>query len=184
MRRFVFCETACRFSRGLRWMGGFTLLLGLSGCGEEPPPEQKGEYRKFVSFTNKADVVKNPLSTVESRGDAVEADFNLDGIPDLAVLGRNKGVGSFIELFIQKLEEGSAEGAEASGAKQGDGSYYRVGVISEVGDEKITGLLLRKAETFTDLVMIVTPPEGKKRFVHYRNRGDGFERVSDKAGKN
>ena len=150
-----------------------------SGCTKKAE-EKKEEGPKKISFTNKVEVVKAEEITIVAEDQRVKADFNLDGIPDLAVVDPEAGTDGEVSIYIRvpKEEEQVEPGEEDKAGTEELAQYYVAGRITEFQDGTISGLASSRRKNFIDLIMLVTYADGRgSRMIHYQNDGTNFTEV-------
>ncbi|HNR93732.1 MAG TPA: hypothetical protein PKK36_03885 [Kiritimatiellia bacterium] len=162
------------------------LLVVLAfGCAKKEPaaaplPEQPPAE---VPFTATNEVVMREEIQIADERKAVEADFDMDGLDDLAVIDPREGHQNEVNIFIQKpADEPSAApaaAAAASGARlvspeKGKMVYYRAGVIRQPADGTVIGLMIRKRKDITDLLVLLQDETLNNQMLHYFNDGKKF----------
>ena len=143
----------------------------VSGCaGSEEKAEVEPEDSAVISFTNIFQTVADEELDVEEEGKTVMADFNMDGLPDMAVVHDTSPTNSEVSIYIRKPDAGR-EMVDAMV------SYYRVGTIREALGGRIVGIASARREKYTDLILLVNHPERGNEMIQYRNDGEGLKRV-------
>jgi len=149
-------------SRAIRCPILFALVVTiLSGCAKEKPPVPQPTV---FAFTNIDETIPEEEINVAERTKSVVADFNLDGLKDLAILehadqGRNE-----VSIYIRKQD---LEGGQAT-------IYYKGGAIRRPVEGKIVGIASRVWQKYTDLVLLIAYTNRGDEMVHYRNNGARF----------
>ena len=153
------------------------VALICAGCGQNPedvaaPPSQPPQPRVFA-FTNTAEV-----ATAEEIGEvlparSVKADFNLDGLQDLAVVEEGIEEGETqVTIYIRR--------AVTEGGVSELVSYYRGGWIQSATDGDIIGVMSSRRQQYTDLILLVARPDGPNAMVHFHSDGSSFSLVGEK----
>lgn len=147
-----------------------------SGCGAEiePAQERKDVPRptEIIEFSAADDAEAVVLSDDEVRtsAESVVADFNLDGIDDVAIIQEAEGDAKEVVVYIGKKE----------GAKKGRAlTFGMAGSIHSVWNGRIAGIATSRRKKYTDLIILVQREGGPTQMIHYRNSGDKFVLVSD-----
>ena len=163
------------------------LVVALAaGCAKkEPPvaaPPATEEPPAEVSFTATNEVVVREDIQIADERKAVEADFDMDGLDDLAVIDPREGHQNEVNIFIQKpAEEPPATGTppEAAGTQiasqeKGKIAYYHAGVIRQPQSGTVIGLMIRKRKDLTDLLVLLQDETLNNQMLHYFNDGQKF----------
>ncbi|MGD9873469.1 MAG: hypothetical protein AB7T27_04280 [Kiritimatiellia bacterium] len=152
----------------------------LSPAPAEPPAE--------VPFTSTEEVVaREDIQMAEEQNKTVTADFDMDGLEDLAVVDPRDGHQNEVNIYIQKPEEKQAQpapstapAAPAGGAasltspEKGKIQYYKAGVIRQPKDGTVIGLMIRKRKDITDLLVLLQDQTLNNQMLHYLNDGQKF----------
>lgn len=158
---------------------GLTLcLVTISACGKKSdeaaqnPPTAK----KPVSFANTNTILKaseaEPAIT-DTTAKSVTADFNNDGLKDLAVLNQTTGSKNEVEIYIQKKQEPTTPPVTA------EKEYFHAGTIQHEGDGRVIGLMVESQKQLADLVLLMEYPDRVNReMIHYKNNGEQFLLIS------
>jgi hypothetical protein len=160
---------------------GLTLcLLGFTGCKKEPAEEPvKPDGPKPVSFQNTNKVVAAKVAEPDVTDTTVvtaTADFNNDGLKDLAVLHKAKGRKNEVDIYIRKKPDAPTEGTPSATAKR---EYFHAGTIQQGGEGRVMGLMVESRQQFADLILLMEYSDRVNReMVHYRNDGKRFIVVS------
>ena len=156
---------------GSGWL--ITLCVALAGCGQPEPPKRETVTavvaepeapRDVFPFTSTNQTVTRRDIRLTAETPSVTADFNHDGLADIAVASESPGGENTITLYVQKP-------ASAAG---GETEYYRAGSIPNATDGRIIGLMSRKREEFADLILLVTRTNRPNEMLRYYNDGSGF----------
>jgi len=154
-------------------VGTFTLLTFAAGC--QPPAEPiTEEPTRRVAFSNVTQTVAEEDIAPAEQSDRVEADFNLDGLMDVALMRLKDGAADEVEIYIRVPPEPSAAGAAP--LVQGN-RYYKAGVIRREKGTKIVGVASRTRGEYTDLVVLISRSSAANEMIHYLNDGSGFSEV-------
>ncbi len=142
----------------------------LCGCAPPQPAVERGPTH-YVSFTNvEASVSEDVVNQADDKG-RVEADFNLDGLMDLALMRVRPGAPDEVEILIRRPPPVSGDNAAPLVAGN---VYYRAGVIRREPGTRIVGIASRVRDRFTDLVVLVAREGMRNEMIHYVNDGTGF----------
>jgi hypothetical protein len=149
-------------------------VVAICGCKPKPKPVQGAGRTSHLSFTNTAEVVsKAEVDAIRETG-RVEADLNLDGLPDLVLMRVMDDDTGEVEVFLRKPPTEPVEPVGSVAPMVQENAYIRVGTIRcEVG-ARITGIASRTRGRYTDLIVLVGRPGQVPRMVHYLNDGAGF----------
>lgn len=175
-----------------KWVSVLTLtILAAAGCSKTPPPPAppppppapaapapvaEAEPDTSFGFTNTAEAVSADRIKGADRTSSVAADFNRDGLADLAVVEKTENdSGQQVSIYIQKPPD-------PTGEKPATTVYYKGGAIRQPPEGKIQGVMTRQRGGYTDLILLVSGAAGKPKMVHYRNDGQQF-RAADLHGK-
>ena len=159
-------------------MCGFTcqVLCGVVAhsvvvCGCAPPePIVEQRPTNTVSFTNVAVTVSQDVVNGSGEKGRVEADFNLDGLTDLALIRVKEGAPDEVEIFIRKPASASGGGT----VPMAGNAYFRAGIIRRESGTRIVGIASRVHGRYTDLIVLVARAGSRNEMLHYVNDGSGF----------
>ncbi len=113
---------------------------------------------------------KAEVDTIRETG-RVEADLNLDGLPDLVLMRVMDDDTGEVEVFLRKPPPEPVGGVAPMVQ---DNVYIRVGTIRCEAGARITGIASRTRDRYTDLIVLIGRPGQAPRMVHYLNNGTGF----------
>lgn len=154
-------KTFLRFTRrAFAWLGVTALLAG--GCSRDsdaPPPPRATSF----SFENAEETVTADRIRGDDSAKPIVADFNLDGLDDLAVMEGDGDNQNEIVIYIRKRGESEEHPV-----------YYRGGSIQRHVDGHIIGVGHNRRGKQTDLLVLVARTNGPNDMVHYFNTGRGF----------
>lgn len=162
------------------------LVVALAaGCAKkEPPaaPPATEEPPAEVSFTATNEVVVREEIQIADERKAVEADFDMDGLDDLAVIDPREGHQNEVNIFIQKPAEEpaaaetppGASGVRIASPEKGKIAYYHAGVIRQPQSGTVIGLMIRKRKDLTDLLVLLQDETLNNQMLHYFNDGQKF----------
>lgn len=146
--------------------------LILVSCGGkkkiEPPPQPP--QRSFTFTETNSIVTASELEGAENAGKALKADFNLDGLDDLAVIRGQGHAQSEVDIYIQ-------EKAESDGTGGGETRFFRGGTIRRHDDGRIIGLVSKSNKEIVDIILLVTYSNRPNEMIHYQNDGKSFTEV-------
>ena len=97
----------------------------------------------------------------------MRADFNADGLEDIAVI-EGEADDKRITIYIRK---------HLIQSKEQEHVYFNAGGLEKISGGQIIGLMTRKNNKFTDLIVIVSFDDEPNQMVHYRNDGKSFSLV-------
>lgn len=146
--------------------------LMLVSCGRkketEPPPPAT---QKIFTFTETNSVITaSELEESENADKALKADFNLDGLSDLAIIRSQGQAQSGVDIYIQeRTDSEDTEGAEKR--------FFRGGTITRHDDGKIIGLVSKANKKIIDIILLVTYSNRPNDMIHYRNDGTSFTEI-------
>jgi hypothetical protein len=145
-------------------------LALLSGCGRKEPAVQ---LPTAFSFTATNIVVRAEEFIARPEVEVVKADFNRDGIEDMAVVENSKVREKRIVIYIQR------KGEKAGLATERIKEYYEAGTIRRVITGPVVGLGTKKSGAHVDLLILYEDPDrgGSREMVHYRNDGKNFTEI-------
>lgn len=142
-------------------------LIFAFGCAEKiEPPKPEAEQPTAFAFTNTDETVVADRIDIENKKSVV-ADFNLDGLDDLAALSEMDNGVNEVAIYIQKQTSPS----EPAGAKK---TYYKAATIKRVTEGKIIGIASRRQKNLTDLIVLVSHANQNNEMIHYQNDGMQF----------
>jgi len=124
-----------------------------------------------VSFSNITEVVSETEVNAIQEAGRVEADLNLDGLPDLVLMRTKEDDTGEVEVFLRRPPPKSVEGVAPMVQEN---AYIRVGTIQCKAGARITGIASRTRGRFTDLIVLVGREGQEAQMVHYLNDGTGF----------
>ena len=185
-------------SRMIWWtvVSAFSFCLLCTGCGdkvEEAVTEDGSEGEEVVEELEDTPVVYEFTETnetvsveeIEQPKYRVEADFNQDGLLDIAVAIEDSSVDIYIQKAITEEDAAQATPPEAAAtgvrkmaspkaAKRPKTVYYRAGTIDRAMDGDVIGLLSRQGSEYTDLLILVKQDSGGSELIHLVNDGERF----------
>ncbi len=160
----------------IRFICHLILLVAVScvvvGCkGEKTTQSAPSQTFSYIET--------NEVATAEEAGfdeeqkttskNIVRADFNFDGLMDVAIVDNNGGSeNDQVLIYIQKAIPLDPTA---------DPIYYRAGTIRQSLEGDIIGLMSRKQGRFTDLTVLIKRDNGHNRMILYRNDGKQFTEV-------
>lgn len=152
------------------WSVTACVCLLLAGCGVEVPEAPQKKMVEEVTFSAAVSnlAVEIEETALADRSQAVVADFNLDGLNDVALVeaaGNDKN-----EVTLYMREKPSEEYPRQT-------VYRRAGTIQAPGNGNIVGVASRRRETHTDLIILFRETGGTTELVHFLNKGDRLVRV-------
>lgn len=171
--------------------------LFVAGClqveePEEPALPEELPSQIVFSESNLPAAVELSDEMLQTAKKSVVADFNLDGLEDVAI--------------VEEVDEGAAPAAPANGGTKqpkvaplkapevtvyirskpkkggsvvGGNLYHKAGVIPSVLGKTVKGIASRKTREYTDLVILFKEDSGTTEMVHYQNKGDRFIKIED-----
>lgn len=164
--------------------------MTVSGCAKkkEAPaaPPAPAEPPAEVPFTSTNEVVvREDIQMADEQNKSVSADFDMDGLEDLAVIDPREGHQNEVNIYIQKPAEAPAAepqkpaSAPAGGSglmspEKGKIEYYKAGVIRQPKDGTVIGLMIRKRKDITDLLVLLQDQTLNNQMLHYLNDGQKF----------
>lgn len=154
-------------------------FLGISAvlvsCSDKKSEEaqQPAPLPKTFSYTDTDAVVKaEEIQTADVEKRSLKADFNLDGLSDLAVIRSEGNSHNEVDIYIQKKPD-----AETEKDSPIDASFFRGGTIKRPDDGKIIGLASRQEKKMVDIILLVAYTNQPNQMIHYRNDGKSFTEV-------
>ena len=146
-----------------QWLG-IGLLTGCClGCKPATPPPE-AQPSTFALATDGAVVTENEAGFDKN---AVRADFNADGLEDVAIIDVSTGANQ-ITVYIRK---------KVPGNDSDDPVYFEAGSIRRTLEGNIIGLMSRKNGPYTDLIVLLAHPNRPNEMIHYRNDGKQFSEM-------
>ncbi|MFC1462334.1 hypothetical protein ACFLQU_01900 [Verrucomicrobiota bacterium] len=168
------------------------ICLVISGCFKpvEPEPEPlPRELPKEIVFatSNLPPPVVIEDETLQTAKNSVVADFNLDGLDDVAIVeeveeeppSTEPGKPAVAPLSVRPPEVTvyiKAKPRKDGGAIQKN-LYHKAGAIPSVLGRTVKGIASRKTVKYTDLVILLKEDDGSTEMVHYQNKGDRFVKI-------
>ena len=149
------------------------LCVALAGCGPPEPPKHEVVVAAVAEpetppgvfpFTSTNQTVSRREIHLNAQTPSVTADFNHDGLADIAVASESPSGENTITLYVQK----------PAASVGGEAEYYRAGTIPHATDGRIIGLMSRKREEYADLILLVTRSNRANEMLNYYNDGTGF----------
>ena len=148
--------------------------LILVSCGEkqEPVIPAPPQQQKTFEFTQTNTTVSaSELESAENANKALKADFNLDGLNDLAIIRTRGNAQSEVDIYIQQKTDATT--AQDSGGK----SFFRGGTISRPNDGKIIGLVSSANKKMVNIILLITYSNRPNEMIQYQNDGASFTEV-------
>ncbi len=144
------------------------IAVPAAGCRRAPPPPPPPpEQPRVFPITNTTETVREEDIHVRDADKAVEADFNLDGWRDLALVHSAGQKTNEVAIFIRKAPPVPTADPQRA-------VYYKAGAIRRVLEGRIIGLASRRRDRFTDLVVILAHTNAPNELLHYKNEGARF----------
>jgi len=150
-------------------------LFAMAGCSEPVPPPQPEGLPKEISLKNTADVVPETAIEAKDLAKSVQADFNLDGMKDVALVRKVEPDVNEVTIYIKKPEESSGSGTTEGSA------YYRTATLRDSLNGKIVGVASRQRDKFTDLIILMSHSNAPTEMVQYENDGSRFQLVTPES---
>jgi hypothetical protein len=148
--------------------------LILVSCGKKQetvipaPPQQQ----KTFEFTQTNTIVSaSELEGSENANKALKADFNLDGLSDLAIIRTRGNAQSEVDIYIQKKTDAT------TAQDSGEASFFRGGTISRPNDGKISGLVSSANKKMVNIILLITYSNRPNEMIQYQNDGASFTEV-------
>jgi len=158
-------------------LASLVVALVCVGCGEgekveDVPPPQAPPPAKVFSFTNTTEVATaDEIGTVASDR-SVRADFNLDGLQDLAVIEPDEEGDTHVTIYIRRpMPEGDMSELV---------SYYKGGWIRPSVDGDVIGVMSSRRDRYTDLILLLARADGPNAMVHFHSDGNRFTLAEQK----
>lgn len=150
----------------------FLVAVMASGCGKRaldkgtPAPPAPVTSFEFTS-TNK--VVTKEDMKIDDERKIVKADFNMDGLSDLAVI-RSDGISTNeVTIYIKKPFPATESSARVKTY------YYQAGAVRRpLEGGRITGIASHVGEKAVDLIILVSYTNRPNDMIHYYNDGKRF----------
>lgn len=152
----------------------FPSLLITAACSrnkEQPPaPPQQSVF----SYTSTNVVVNiTELQTQENENKTLKADFNLDGLSDMAIISGDHNLQNEVDIYI-RTDRGPEQ---ISGANPKPASFYHGGTIRRPDNGKIIGLMSGAEGRMVNIILLVSYTNRPNDMIHYRNDGASFSEV-------
>lgn len=175
---------------------GMFLCVITTGCFKpaEPEPEPiPTELPAEIVFeeTNLPPPVEIKEETLQTTKNSVVADFNLDGLDDVAIVEEveeepppetgepGDKVGPLTPIKPPEVTVYIKAKPTTGGTGVQKNLYHKAGVIPSILGRTVKGIASRKREKYTDLVILFKEDSGTTEMVHYQNRGSKFVKVQD-----
>jgi len=142
----------------------------LGGCGRKEPVVP---LPTTFSYTATNIVVRAESFIARPEVEVVKADFNRDGIEDMAVVENSKAREKRVVIYIRR------KGQKAGMATERIKEYYEAGTIRRVISGPVVGLGTKKSGAHIDLLILYENPDkaGSREMVHYQNDGKSFTEI-------
>jgi len=150
----------------------FGLVL-VTGCSKKAVEVPKEVDKGYSSFSDKSVIVKPSEILPSEKAKAVQVDFDLDGLTDMAYVRKSDTGDSEVSILIQKPKADKDEAMV----------YYKGGGIRRGVEGKVTGLMSRFAAKYTDLILLVAYTNKPNEMIYYTNDGSGFREVIESEKK-
>ncbi len=154
-----------------RVIAGLVVVITVCGCPRQAPPPPA----QIFAFTATNETVAATNIPRVAETEYVAADFNLDGLPDLAVIETNAASNPRVTIYVRRPVPSPSEMSQMA-------SYYRGGEISLEADADIIGLMTRGSERYSDLIVLVKRDREPNEMIHFFNDGVRFTRAPDPRG--
>jgi hypothetical protein len=166
------------------FLGAFVFV---SGCTKQMPVPERVNPKAapglgFFSFKSTGEVVSVEQIKPKDENHVVRADFNRDGILDMAVVREEGANACEVDVFIRK--------PYSSGQTAGKPNtlFFKGGVIQRLlGTGRIGGIvgsIGEEGSDLTDLILLVVCSNRPNEMIRYRNNGSGFFEAFDTYGTN
>ena len=139
------------------------LVCAIVGCAKKEPP--KPEQPTSFSLKESGPVVTEEKIFEQQGKRQVVGDFNQDRLPDYAIIEEDKSGVSQISIYLQRETREMAK------------TYLKAGGIHQVGDYRISAIMVKESEGGTDLVLIYRYPGDLRELVQYRIEGDSIQEI-------
>jgi len=164
-------KSTCRFVCLLLTIVSTCLLL--TGC-KWFKEKNAAPTEKSFTYTDTSEVVTATEAGFDedkktTTKNIVRADFNFDGLMDVAIVDDSTGEHhDQVLIYIQKAIPVDPNA---------DPIYYKAGAIRQSLEGNIIGLMSRKQGRYTDLTVLIKRENGRNRMILYRNDGQKFTEV-------
>jgi len=148
----------------------FTTSCAKKEIEPAPPPPSPNTF----AFTDTSTTIAaSEIDTADNAKRSLKADFNLDGLSDLAVIKAEGEIQNKVEIYIQKARKSGSDAANP------EPTFFRGGTIERPNDGKIIGLASKVDKEMADIILLITYSSSPNKFIHYRNDGKSFTEVQD-----
>ena len=146
-------------------------VLCLCSCRADRKTEPP-EVPPAFSFAATNETVEAREIPMEKSSRFVTADFNMDGLQDLAIIETAEDGDRQVSLYIRK--------SVSNGEMKDLISYYKGGAIRLPTADNIIGIMSRRRERFTDLILLMARPGSTNEMIHFHNNGAQFSMSAPK----
>ena len=142
----------------------------LCGCGRKEPAEPLPTQ---FSFTATNVVIPVEELKIDTNVEIVKADFNRDGVEDIALVESTGTREKNIVIYIRR--KGGQKGLTTQKLKE----YYKAGMIRRIINGPVVGLGTKKGQDYVDLVILYEDLDknGSREMIHYQNDGKTFTEI-------
>jgi len=144
-------------------------------CSKKPQSEPLSELPKTFAFTETNVVVgAEEIETPDNEGSTLKADFNQDGLSDLAIIKKEGEIQNKVDIYIQQPQQAAGGSAKVS---QAQAKYFKGGTIERPITGRITGIASASNDKLVNIVILVTHSNSPNEWIQYRNDGGSFTEV-------
>jgi hypothetical protein len=152
-----------------------TASVLLTSCAEKKTEAPKPEpLPKTFAFTDTNTVTSaKEIEAADSDKRSLKADFNLDGLNDLAIIKDYGEVKNAVDIYIQKKPDAPADNS----TPVEEPTFFRGGTIKRPADGQIIGLASSEENNMVNIIILVTYTNRQNEMIHYMNDGKSFTEV-------
>lgn len=147
--------------------GALTAACWAVGCKKQEPAPLPPPDPIKVSITNQSiTVTETQIAALQEERPAV-ADFNYDGLKDMAVLQKSGEGGHEVAIYIRTPDDDNELSA--------DPNYFKGGIIKSHWDGKVIGVMSRPRSGMVDLLLLIARPgSDRNEFIRFQSDGTRF----------
>ena len=153
--------------------------LIFSSCSKPQQKEPPPPLPKTFAFTDTNTVIAaSEIESPENDKNSLKADFNQDGLSDLAIIKKEGENQNKVDIYIRMKPETAAAAGSESPLASAEARYFKGGTIQRPLEGRIIGIASAAEGKVVNIVILVSHTNQPNEWIQYRNDGGSFTEVT------